>query len=156
MAAALMAGKIGDTHLSSKKDESPGLANRDSSLEPSEDKLGSESCSDDEFNNNPKSDEDDGRPSPVKRKRPSSPNNGPMQKKRKHHLEQKSTRQHRLHSKPHRYYPKSPPDKRLKAAVRSSGEGRLPSPSPNATNHGYRRHLTTATQADHLVASYRR
>ena len=59
MAAALMTGKVGDTHLSSKKDESPGLANRDPSPEPSEDKLESHSCSDDEFNNNPKSDKDD-------------------------------------------------------------------------------------------------
>ena len=53
MAAALMTGKVGDTYLSSKNDESPGLANRDPSLEPSD------SCSDDEFNNNPKSDKDD-------------------------------------------------------------------------------------------------
>jgi len=133
-AAALMTGKVGDTHLSSKKDESPGLANHDPSPEPSQDKLGSESCSDDEFNNNPKSDEDDGRPSPTKRKRPSSSNNGPTQKKRKRHLEQKSTRQHRPHSKLHRYYPKShsPPDQCLRVAVGSSGEGRLPSPAPSA------------------------
>jgi hypothetical protein len=90
-AVALMTRKVGDTYLSSKKDESPGLANRDPSLEPSQDKLGSESCSDDEFNNNPKSDEDNRRPSPTKRKRPSLSNNSPTQKKHKRHLEQKST-----------------------------------------------------------------
>jgi hypothetical protein len=81
MAAPLMTGKVGDTHLSNKKDESSGLANRDPSPEPSEDKLEGDSCSDDEFNNNPKSDKDDRRPSPAKRKRPSSCNNGPTQKK---------------------------------------------------------------------------
>ncbi|CZR56608.1 uncharacterized protein PAC_06497 [Phialocephala subalpina] len=42
--------------------------------------------------NTPESDNVDGRPRPAKRKRkrPSSPNNGPMHKKRKHHLEQRS------------------------------------------------------------------
>jgi hypothetical protein len=94
VAAALMTGKVGKTHLSSKKDESPGLASRDPSPEPSEDELGSysNSCADDEFNKNPGSDEDDGRPSPAKRKQLSSSNHGPTHKKRKHHLEQKSTR----------------------------------------------------------------
>ena len=66
--------------------------------EPSEDKLGSEGCSDDEFNNNPKSDEDVGRPSSAKRKRPVLFNNGPKQKKRKHHFEQSSVRQYILHA----------------------------------------------------------
>jgi hypothetical protein len=97
MAAALITIKVGDTHLSSKRDESPGLTSRDPSPEPSKDKVGSDSC--DEFNNNPKSGEDNRRLSTVKRKRPSSSNNGPTQKKRKYHLEQKSTRQHRPHSK---------------------------------------------------------
>lgn len=60
VAAILMTGEVGDIHPSSK-DESSELANRDPSPEPSEDKLGSDSCSDDEFNNNPKSDKDDGR-----------------------------------------------------------------------------------------------
>jgi hypothetical protein len=52
-AAALMTGKVGGTYLSSKKDESLGLANCDPSPEPSEDRLGSDSCTDDEFDNNP-------------------------------------------------------------------------------------------------------
>jgi hypothetical protein len=89
VAAALMTGKVGDTHLSSGKDENPGLANCDPPPKPSEDKLGSygDSWTDDEFNNNSESDEDGRRPSPAKRKRLSSSNNGPTQKKRKHHLE---------------------------------------------------------------------
>jgi hypothetical protein len=134
VAAALITGKVGDTHLSSKKDESPGLANRDPSPELSKDKLGSDSCSDDEFNNYPKSDKDDGRPGPAKRKRPSLHNNGPMQKKRKHYLEQKSTRQHRPHSKLHRHYPKShsPLNQGSRVTVRSNREGQLPSPAPSA------------------------
>lgn len=89
-----MTGKIGDTYISSKKDESSGLAYHDPSPEPSQDKLGnhSDSCSYDKFSNTPNSDEN-GRPrvAKLKRKRPSSPNNGPMHKKRKHHLEQRST-----------------------------------------------------------------
>jgi len=41
VAAALMTGKVGDTHLSSGKDESLGLATCDPPPKPSEDKLGS-------------------------------------------------------------------------------------------------------------------
>ena len=54
MAAALMTRKVGDTHLSSGKDESLGLANRDPPPKPNEDKLGSygDSWTEDEFNNN--------------------------------------------------------------------------------------------------------
>jgi hypothetical protein len=67
---ALITRKVGDNYLSSKKDESPRLANCDPSLELSQDKLGSysDSCSD-KLNNNPELDEDDGRLSPAKRKR---------------------------------------------------------------------------------------
>ena len=97
MVVTLMSEKVSDIYLSSKKDESSGLAYHDPSPEPSQDKLGShgDSCSDDEFSNTPKSDKDNGRPRATKRKRerPSSPNNSPMHKKRKHHLEQRSTRQ---------------------------------------------------------------
>jgi hypothetical protein len=95
--------------------------------------LRSDSCSDDEFNNNPKSNEDNGRPSPIRRKRPSSSINDPTQKKRKHHLEQRSIHQHRPHPKSHRHYSKShsPPDQGLRVAVRSSGKDRLPSPAPS-------------------------
>ncbi|PVH68717.1 hypothetical protein DL98DRAFT_599291 [Cadophora sp. DSE1049] len=62
VAAALMAGKIGGTHLFSKKDESLGLAYHDPSPEPSHDKLRghSDSYSDDELSNTPKSEEDIG------------------------------------------------------------------------------------------------
>jgi hypothetical protein len=57
-----------------------------------------------------------------------------MHKKRKHRLQQRSTRQHRPHSKLYRHLPKShsPPDQGLRVAVGSSGEGRLPSPAPSA------------------------
>ena len=136
VAAALMTGKVGDTYLSSKKDKSSGLAYHDPSPEPSQDNLGSHGCSDDEFSNTPKSDEDDGRPRVAKRKRkrPSSPNNGPMHKKRKHHLEQRSTRQHRPHCKPYRRSLKShsPLVQGSRVAAVSSAEGRLPSPAPSA------------------------
>jgi hypothetical protein len=138
VAAALMTGKISDTHLSSKKGESAGLGYHDPSPEPSHDKLGShgDSCSDDEFSNTPKSDENDGRPRVAKRKRkrPSSPHNGPMHKKRKHHLEQRSTRQHRLRSTPYRRSLKShsPLVQGSRVAAVSSAEGRLPSPASSA------------------------
>ncbi|TAQ89740.1 hypothetical protein B7494_g1913 [Chlorociboria aeruginascens] len=58
VAAALMTGKIGGTHLSSKKNENLGLGYHDPSPEPSHDKLGShsDSCNDDEFSNTLKSD----------------------------------------------------------------------------------------------------
>jgi hypothetical protein len=86
VAAALMTGKVGDTHLSSKEDESPGLANHDPSPDPSQDRAGSDSHSDDELNTN--SDGDDKEPRPMKRKWPSSSCDGPMRKKRKHRLQQ--------------------------------------------------------------------
>ncbi|KAF8847268.1 hypothetical protein BDZ45DRAFT_343497 [Acephala macrosclerotiorum] len=136
VAAALMTGKVGDTHLSSGKDENLGLAPCDPPPKPSEDKLGSygDSWKDDEFNNNSESDDDDRRLNPTKRKRLSSSNNGPKQKKRKHHLEQKSTHQHRPRSKLHQHYWKShsSPDQGSRVAVASSGEGQFPSPVPSA------------------------
>jgi hypothetical protein len=81
VAAALMTGKVGDTHLSSGKDESLGLANYGPPPKPSEDKLGSygDSWTDNEFNNNSESDDDDMRRSPAKRKQLSSSNSGPTQ-----------------------------------------------------------------------------
>jgi hypothetical protein len=70
MAVALMTGKASDTHISSGKDKSLGLATCDLPLKPSEDKLGnySNSWTNDEFNNNSESDDDDRIPSPIKRK----------------------------------------------------------------------------------------
>ena len=55
-----MTRNISNTYLSSKKDESLGLANYDLSSELSQDKLGSynNSHSNNELNNNPKSDKD--------------------------------------------------------------------------------------------------
>jgi hypothetical protein len=56
-----------------------------------------------------------------------------MHKKRKHRLQQRSTPQHRRHSKPHRRSPKShsPLDQGLTVAAVSSIEGLLPSPAPS-------------------------
>lgn len=66
--------------------------------------------------------------------KPSSSCNDPMHKKRKHHLQQRSTRQHRPHSKPHRRSPKShsPLDQGSTVTAVSRTEGRLPSPAPSA------------------------
>jgi hypothetical protein len=65
-----MTGKVSDTHLSSGKNESPGLTNYDPPLKLSEDKLGSygDSYTNDEFNNNPELEKDNTRRSPIKRK----------------------------------------------------------------------------------------
>ncbi len=70
----------------------------------------------------------------MKRKWPSLSCDGPMHKKRKHRLQQKPTRQHRPHSKPHGRAPKphAPLDKSSRVAAVSSTEGRLPSPAPSA------------------------
>ncbi|PMD21111.1 hypothetical protein NA56DRAFT_703789 [Hyaloscypha hepaticicola] len=57
------------------------------------------SHSGDEPNNN-ESDKDGEQPRPMKRKQPSSSQDGPIHKKPKLRLQQRSTRQHRPHSKP--------------------------------------------------------
>ena len=82
------------------------LPNLDPSPEPNHDEAGSRSDrdSDDELNNT-ESDEDDEEPRPAKRKRSSSSRDGPMRKKPKHCLQQRSTSQRRPRSKPHRQYP---------------------------------------------------
>lgn len=92
VAAVVTAERVGDTHLSGKEDRSPRSAERqqllpngDPSPEPSQDEVGSDSHSDDELNNT-ESDEDETRPGSAKRKRPSSSHDGPIHKKRKHHL----------------------------------------------------------------------
>jgi hypothetical protein len=66
--------------------------------------------------------------------KPSPSCDNPIHKKRKHRLQQRSTRQHRPHSKPHRRSPKShsPLDQGSTVAAVSSTEGRLPSPTPSA------------------------
>ncbi|KAH8745457.1 hypothetical protein BGZ57DRAFT_237292 [Hyaloscypha finlandica] len=127
--ATLMTGKVGDTHLFSE-DKSPGLANRGPSPGPSQDRAGSDSHSDDELNTN--SYDKEGEPHPIKRKRPSPFRNGPIHKKRKQ-LQERSTRQHRLPSKPHGRSPKLrfPFDQGSTAAAVSSTKGGLPSPAPS-------------------------
>lgn len=54
------------------------------------------------------SDEEKRRPRPAKRKRSSLPHAGPMRKKQKDHLQQRSTRQPRPGSRSHRHSLKSP------------------------------------------------
>ncbi|KAI9776258.1 MAG: hypothetical protein M1839_000492 [Geoglossum umbratile] len=144
VAAVLTTERIGDTHLSSKGDESARPAKRqrplpysNSSPEPGHDKAGSysDSYSDDELNNaKAKSDEDDERPRPAKRKRPSWSYDGPTQWKRKNYLQYRSSRQHKPRSKSHQHYPKSHSllDQGSRVAAGSSAEGQLPSPAPSA------------------------
>lgn len=64
----LITRKVSNTYLSSKKDKSLGLANYNLSLELYKDKLEgySNSCADDEYNNNPESGKDNRRLSPAK------------------------------------------------------------------------------------------
>ncbi|KAF8846608.1 hypothetical protein BDZ45DRAFT_423262 [Acephala macrosclerotiorum] len=109
------------------------LPNRNPSPATSHDEAVCDSHSDNELNNT-ESDEDDEEPRPVKRKRPFSSQDGPMHKKPKHRLQQRSTRQHRPHSKPHRRSPKShsPQDHGSRVTAVSSAKGRLPSPALSA------------------------
>jgi len=76
------------------------LPNRDPSPATSHDEAVCDSHSDDELNNT-ESAEDDEEPCPVKRERPFSSQDGPMHKKPKHRLQQRSTGQHRPRSRPH-------------------------------------------------------
>lgn len=75
MAAVVTADRVGDAHLSGKGDGTSRLAerqrllsSRDPSLEPSDNKAGSNSDgdSDDELDNKADSDSDDGKPCPAK------------------------------------------------------------------------------------------
>ncbi|KAG9243675.1 hypothetical protein BJ878DRAFT_108243 [Calycina marina] len=104
------------------------LPNRDPSPATSHDEAVCDSHSADELNNI-ESDEHDEELRPMKRKRPFSSQDGSMHKKPKHGLKQRSTRQHRLHSKPHRRSPKShsPHNQGSRVTTVSSTEGRLPS-----------------------------
>jgi hypothetical protein len=119
-----MAKRVGDTHLSGEVDGSP---------RPAERQAGCDSHSGDELNNT-KLDKDDEKPRPMKRKRPASSQDGPMHKKPKPRLQQRSTGQHRPRSKPHGRFPKShsPLDQGSTVAAVSSTEGRLLSPAPSA------------------------
>jgi hypothetical protein len=94
VAAAVMAKKISDNHLSGKEDGNPRpaerqrlLPSRDPSPEPDHDETGSDS---DGNSNKADSDEDNGRLRPAKRRRFMS-YDGPMPEERKHHLQQRST-----------------------------------------------------------------
>ncbi|KAI9857137.1 MAG: hypothetical protein M1813_008628 [Trichoglossum hirsutum] len=84
----------------------------------------SDSDSDDELDKKADSDSDDGKSRPAKRKRPSSSYDGPTPKKRKHHLQQRLTRQRRLRFKPS--------EVGSRVAAIPNPEGRLPSPAPSA------------------------
>ena len=144
LVAVVTTESVDDTHPSDE-DASPRpalLPSCDPLPKSSHDEAGgrSDSDSDNDLNENKVDPENnDEEPRPMKRKRPSSSHDGPMQKKRKHHLQQSSTRQHRLHSKPGRRSPKSHSslDQGSTVAAVSSTEGRLLSPAPSpslATN----------------------
>jgi hypothetical protein len=132
VAAKPTAKRVGDTHLSGKADGSPRPAERQQLLpdrEPSpatsHDKAGCDSHSSDKLNNT-ESDKDDKEPRPMKRKRPSSSQDGPMHKKPKPRLQQRSTGQHRPRSKPHGRSPKShsPLDQASRVAAVPSPQAR--------------------------------
>ena len=100
VAAAVMAKRIGDSHLSDKEGGSPRpveqqqlLPSRDLSPEPNHDKTrsGSDGNSNNESSNKADSEEDNGRLHSVKWRWRSSSYDGPMLKKRKHYLQQRST-----------------------------------------------------------------
>jgi len=130
VAPALTAEREDGSPKSAERQQS--LPNRDPSPEPSQDGAGSNPHSDDELDN-PDSDEDNKKRRLTKRKRPSLSCDGPIHKKRKDHLQRRSTRQYRPHSKLHRpFQSHSPPDQGLRVAEGSSGEDRLPSPAPSA------------------------
>ncbi|TVY20230.1 hypothetical protein LARI1_G001640 [Lachnellula arida] len=145
VATALAAEGVSNVYLSSKEDERPAerqqlLPSRDPSPEPSYDGTRSynDSHSDDELNNKADSDDDNRKPRPAKRKRPSSCYHGPTPKKRRL-PQQKSARQSKPRSKPCRRSPKShsPFDKGSRAAVVSNPEDQLLSPAlstPQATD----------------------
>lgn len=118
MATTLAAEGVSDTHLSSKEDGSPRpaerqqlLPSRDPSSETSHDDAGSynDTHSNDELHNNADSDDDNRRLRPAKRKRSSSSYDSPIFKKRRCHLQQRSTGQRRLRFKSRRRSPKSYP-----------------------------------------------
>ena len=142
VAAELIAESVCGAHLSGKEDGSPRpaerqrLLTRDLSPEPSHDKARSDSDgdSDDELDRKADSDSDDGRPRPAKQKRPPSSYDGPMPKKRKHHLQQRSARQRRPCFKSHIPHPKShsPLKQSSRVAAVPNRESRLSSPAPSA------------------------
>ena len=121
------AKRVGDTHLSGKADGSPRsatgkrrqlLSDREPSPATSRNEAGCDSHSGGELNNT-ESDKDDEEPRRMKRKRSSSSQNGPIHKKPKHCLQQRSAGQQRPRSKPHRRSPKSYslPDQALRVTI---------------------------------------
>jgi hypothetical protein len=96
---------------------------------------GCDSHSGDELNNT-ESDEDDKEPRPMKRKRPSSSQDGLTHKKSKHLLPQRSTGQHRPHSKLHARSLKShsPLDQASRIAALPSPQARPSAPNTTDTD----------------------
>jgi hypothetical protein len=140
MAAEPMAKRLRDTNLSGKADGSAIPAERQQLLpdrEPSPatsyDEAGYDSHSGDELNNT-KSDKGDEARRPIKRKLSSSSHDGPMHKKPKTRLQQRSTSQYKPRSKPYWRSLKShsPLDQISRIAEDPSPQAR-PSP-PHATN----------------------
>jgi len=105
--------------------------------EPSHDEAWSSSDSDSDYkliNDKVDSDDNNREPRSTKRKRPSSSEDGPTSKKHKNHLQQRSARKRRAHSKSHRHSLKTHPplDQGSRVTAASSAEGQLPSPAPSA------------------------
>lgn len=112
------------------------LPSRDLSLEPSQDqaRTNSDNCSDDKLiSTEAELDEDDWRPCPTKRKRPSSSYVGPTQRKRKQHLQEGSTQQGRKFSpQGHCWKPRSRFNHGSRVVPGCSGNSQLPSPPRSA------------------------
>ncbi|KAI9863863.1 MAG: hypothetical protein M1813_003515 [Trichoglossum hirsutum] len=137
--AVVTTKSVDDTHSSNEDGISKPvlLPSCDPLPMSSHDEVGSccsDGDSDNDLNDNKVDlEDDDEEPCLMKRKRPSSSHDGPMQKKRKCHPKQRSTRQHSPHSKLHRHFSKSysPFYQTSRVTTVSSAEGRLPSPAPS-------------------------
>jgi hypothetical protein len=113
------------------------LPSRDSSPKLDQDARGSHGngYSDDGISNiHAESDEDNKRPRPLKRKRPSLSHAGPAQKKHKHHLQHRSTCQSRVRSNSRQSFLKSQSvlDRVPRVTPGPGAEGQLPSLVPSA------------------------
>jgi hypothetical protein len=136
------------------------LPSHDSSPEPGQDARGSHGngCRHDELSStHAESDEEERWPRPTKRKRPSLSNAGLAQKKRKHHLQQRSTRERRARSSPiDTLWSHNP------SLIGFHESTRALKPRVNCLRRLLLRHepwirrchLTTLTLADHPVISY--
>ncbi|KAI9782335.1 MAG: hypothetical protein M1839_005208 [Geoglossum umbratile] len=167
VAVVLTTKRVGDTHLSSEESARPAKRQRplpygDSSPELRHDEAGSynDSYGDDELNNTKAElDGNDERPRPAERKRPSSSYDGPNQRKRKHHFQQRSPPPALYHAPS----PISTIQSHIPSLIRvqESPWALVPRVDCLRRRHLHykawiqRYHLTAATLADLLETSYR-